>query len=110
MIPEIPVRTRQVLDIGSEADEGATRLEAPARLDQRVPQRLLGRQVLEEVAGEDHVEAGVGDLPRYRAVLLEEGHIRREPALRFGIQIHPVPCLRLDVVDELTPPASQVED
>src|SRR5262249_6952990 len=58
---------------------------------------------------EDRVQRRARHGPLGAAVLMQELDTAREPRAARGIQVHADPARRADVVDELAPPASQLE-
>src|SRR4051812_43121089 len=61
MVPEIPIRALQVLDIGPKTDQSTAGLECSKGFGEGRTKCGLGRQVLEKVAGEHQVELAVAD-------------------------------------------------
>ena len=101
VIPEIPVPAGEVLDVRAERDQASAWPQAASNLVERAAERGLVRQVLEEIAGEDHVERLVGQRPALGAILLEKPHVGAQEARRVGVQVHREFLAASDRVDEL---------
>src|SRR5260221_2518460 len=110
MIPEVPVGAGQHADVGAETDQASARLQAPERLPERAAQARFVGQVLEEVARENRIERVVAEGPVCRAVLVQERDAGAEAAAARRVQIHAELAPRLNLVDELSPPAPELED
>ncbi len=110
MVPEIPIATRQILDIGPRQIKrpfGLRQRNASPRV-RRKPS-LVGR-CSKKVAREDDVQMCVFHGPRCRAVLRKKRHLLGELARGGGIQVHPIFPLSGDLVDEFPPAATEVEN
>ena len=110
MIPEIPVGTWDKLDVWSHGDQSAALAQGSVCLVERPAQGSFVVQVLEEVADENDVEARLLSRPGLGAVLPDELHIGRQVAWRVGIEIHRIFSSGMNLIDELSVAATQIED
>ncbi len=110
VIPKIPVGSGEVADIGPEADEQPARLQAAAGLVDSPLNARFVREMLEEVAGEDHVQVGCGKRPGGRAVLIDEVDIRGKAGGAVRVAIHGMLFGGDNVVDELPPAGTDIQD
>src|SRR5690606_31936899 len=102
VIEEVPVSAPGVFDVGTHRDQTSSRNQRAMRLFDRPFEGNLGGQMFEEVAGEYYVEAAVGNLPRFRTVLLEECYLTRCELPGVRIQVHPELTPGPHGIDELT--------
>ena len=56
MIPEVPVSTADVFDIGTHADYLSAGLQAASSFAQGALQIIFGSKVFEEIAGKDDIQ------------------------------------------------------
>src|SRR6188768_875772 len=109
MIPEIPVLTRQVLDVRTHRHEAPTATQATANLIQRTPESRLVRKVLEKIAGENDIERFVRQRPTLRTVLLQEPDIAVQKPRYVRIEVHGKSFTALNRVDELAVPRTEIQ-
>ena len=110
MVVEIPVFAMQEFDVGPDGDQAAARLQAAQRVAQREVEAVLVRKVFEEIAGEDGIEAVVGQRPRRGAILMQKLHVRLQVLGRIGIEIHRPFFRGGDVIDKLPIAAAKIQD
>ena len=109
MIPEIPVKPRNILDVRAHGDQSSPRLQRPKRLFQCALEVRLGRQVLEEITGKHRVEDGLVERPRLRTVLLNYLDILPGAVPGFRVQVHRQFAAGLYIINELTITAPEVQ-
>lgn len=66
--------------------------------------------MFEEIARENDVEAFSWQRPWIGTILREKGHAGFELPGRIGIEIHPIFARGADLIHELAPTATQIED
>ena len=76
MVEEIPVCATSIPDVGLEDEQASAWSQHPPHLSQRLQKIPLGRQMLEEVAGKNYVNALVSQSAKVRAGTLDHLHAR----------------------------------
>src|SRR3954466_7903312 len=110
MIPKVPICIPNETDVWSHRNQAPTRTQATSCFNDNVHQILFRRYVFKEVARENEIQRSFANLPMLCGVLLNENDVRIQAPLHAGIEIHRKLPAALDVIDELTVTASQIEN
>ncbi len=109
MVPEIPIAALCVFDIGPHGNQPPAWLQASEGLLDCPAKGWFVGEVLEKVAGENHVQSRGLQRPRHRAVLLNESHSVSQARLTVWIEVHGVLSTAANGIDELPIATPQVQ-